>query len=302
MKSTTAIKGEKRRRAGYLEGSVSIAVNTPLFALKYYFGVLFNSIAVVADSIHTLSDSATSLALILGFKVAGKPADREHPFGHGRAEDVTALVIGTLLGVAGFEFAASSYEKLASRIPLEYSDILVLVMAISTLVKLLLGLWALWLGKRFESEAITGDAWHHLSDAAASGLLALALYVGRSHWWLDGVLGLAVSALIVYTSAVLVYRSSSSLLGKAPSKAEVRELIEVVKKACPEARRVHHVHFHRYGDHVEVTLHVELPGEMSLKDAHEVATRVENAIRKELGYEATVHVEAAGEKPRDHVD
>lgn len=290
-----------KKRAAYSEGSVSIAVNAALFLVKYLVGAAFNSVAVVADAFHTLSDSLTSVVLVVGYRIADRPADKEHPFGHGRAETVGGLIIGVLLGLVAFGTATSSYEKLLSGVPLEYSELLVAVLAASAIVKAVLYLWAYRLGKRHESRPIVADAWHHASDSVAAGLLALAIYGGRDYWWLDSVLGMVVSALILLTAAKIVYESSAELLGRSPSKVELERLREVIREACPSVRRVHHVHFHRYGNHVEVTLHIELPGETTLREAHDVATKIENAVRVRLGYEATVHVEP-GEPVKDHID
>jgi cation diffusion facilitator family transporter len=288
---------EERKRAGYIEGAVSIIVNTLLFIAKYIVGAMFNSIAVIADSIHTLSDSLTSIVLIIGYHLASKPADREHPFGHGRFEVITGVVIGVLLGVIAYDFVFESVEKLLNRIPLVYSDLLIVVLAASTLAKALLSLWAYRLGKRHSSSPILADAWHHLSDTIATGVLSIAIYTGRSIWWLDGVLGVTVSTLIFYTAGRIIYDSSMELLGRAPSKVEQDDLIRVIRDACPEIEGVHHIHFHKYGDHVEVTLHVNLPGDITLSQAHDVANRIERVVREKLGYIVTVHVE-----PREQGD
>lgn len=292
----------ERRRAGLLEGFTSIVVNTALFAVKFFVGLIYGSLAVVADAVHTLSDTFTSLVLVLGYRVASKPPDVEHPFGHGRAEDIAALVIGVVLGFVGFEIALAGYERLARGEALAYSDVLVYALVASALVKFLLGLWAYRLGVKYSSKPVIGDAYHHLADASGSTLVALALYVaGREVWWLDGVLALALSAVVVYVAVNIVYKSTSVLLGRGPGIGELEALIEVAERAHPLVRRVHHVHFHRYGDHVEVTLHVELPGNMSLEDAHRIATLIENEIRRRLGYEATVHVEPHT-PTEEHVD
>jgi cation diffusion facilitator family transporter len=294
---------DERKKAGYLEGLVSIVVNTLLFIVKYYYGVLYSSIAVVADSVHTLSDSLTSVIVVLGFKAAYSKPDEKHPFGHGRAEDIAAIVVGVLLCVAGYELAASSYNKLASGEPLVYSPALVAVLLMSATIKEALALWAFELGKKYRSELIRSDAWHHRSDATVTALLALALILGSPYWWIDGAMGLVVSALIIATGAKIVLESSSNLLGKAPSKEEIEKIVSVVKSARPEVISVHHIHIHKYGDHVEVTLHVHLPDELTLSQAHEVATSIEEALKRELGYEATVHVEPASAKSlKGHTD
>lgn len=289
------------KKAAYKEGFVSVVINSLLFIAKYYVGLIHGSIAILADAFHTLSDSLTSIILVLGYKVADKPPDKEHPFGHGRAEFIGGLVIGVLLCVVAYEFGVESYERLVTRLSLLYSDYIVAVLGISAIVKGLLALWAYRLSLMYSSHSIKADSLHHLSDTFASCLITVALYLGRDYWWLDGLLGLGVSILILYTAIRVIYDTSSELLGKGPSSFELDKLMKLLNEVYPMAHRIHHVHFHRYGKHIEVTLHIDLPGNMTLKEAHEVATLIENAIRRELGYEVTVHLEP-GEHVENHVD
>jgi cation diffusion facilitator family transporter len=287
-----------RVRAGYTEGVVSIIVNSALFTIKLYFGVLYNSVAVIADAVHTLSDSLTSLVVIIGFRVASKEPDSEHPFGHGRAELVAALIIGAALGFTAFELGVESFKKLQEASSLLFSPVLVLVLVASSIVKEALARWALKLADKYGSQSIRSDAWHHRSDALVSGVLAVAVLIGREYWWLDGLAGLVLSLYILYTAIKLVLESSSELIGRAPGEDVIRSIERVAKSASPLVLGVHHVHVHRYGDHVEVTLHIDLPDEITLEEAHRVATLVEERIRSELGYEATVHAEPATSKHR----
>lgn len=281
----------ERKVAGFREGFISVFINVALFALKYYFGLIHNSIAVVADAIHTLSDAGTSVVVIIGFWVAYRPADEEHPFGHGRAEQIGAVVIGSLLGVAGFEFLMSSYEKLVSREALIFSWSLVGILLLSSVIKELLARWALGLGKSYESKSVVGDAWHHRSDAVATALLALGILVGAEYWWVDGILGILVSIIIVYTSVKIVLETAKDLLGSEPTKHEKDLLSDLAREVSPLIEDVHHVHIHKYGDHVEASLHIKLPKNMKLEEAHEIATKLEEKIRDRLGWEATVHPE-----------
>ncbi|MEM1596815.1 MAG: cation diffusion facilitator family transporter [Desulfurococcaceae archaeon] len=290
-----------RRKSAYIEGIVSVVVNTILFFFKYYIGLIYNSIAVIADAFHTLSDSLTSIILILGYVVTRKPPDHEHPFGHGRAEFIGGLIIGVLLAMVGYDFTTRSIDKLINKLTLTFSYVLIIVLVVSTLIKLLLSLWAYHLGEKAGSQPIKADAWHHVSDSLATGILAIAIFLGRNFWWIDGVLGLVVSGIIFLTSAKIIYDASSELLGRAPAKSELEALEKVIREEFPEVKRLHHVHFHRYGDHVEVTFHVELPGNISLKEAHEIATRIENTVRRKLKYEATIHVES-DDQIKEHVD
>lgn len=288
-----------RRTAGFTEGFVSIFVNIILFILKYYLGLIHNSIAVMADAIHTLSDAGTSVVVVIGFWVAYRPPDEEHPFGHGRAEQISAVIIGTLLGVAGFEFLMSSYEKLISMEALTFSWVLVGVLLFSSVIKELLARWALRLGKSYESRSIVGDAWHHRSDAIATVLLVLGVLIGADYWWVDGFLGMLVSLIIIYTSIKMVLESSKDLLGSKPTKHERDLLINLAREISPLIESVHHVHIHKYGDHVEASLHIKLPKTMSLEEAHEIATKLENKIKNTLGWEVTVHPEPEDMKERE---
>ncbi len=280
-----------RRSVGYLEGVVSAVLNSVLFSVKYFFGVMYNSVAVVADSIHTLSDSLTSMVVIVGFWIRDKPADEEHPFGHGRAEAIATVVIGSMLIMVGLDFLQKSYSKIVSRESLVYSLQLVVVLALSAVAKEALALWAFRLAKRVNAPSIRADAWHHRSDAIAAALIAAAIYFGSSFWWLDGLLGFITSALIIYTGAVIVLERATELLGRALSRDEVEKLKELVRSVNPRISDIHHIHVHKYGDHVEISLHIRLDPTMSLHEAHTIASNVEKRIREVLGWEPTIHVE-----------
>ncbi|ACL10600.1 putative cation efflux system protein [Desulfurococcus amylolyticus 1221n] len=280
-----------KEEAGYLEGCVSIIVNTLLFIIKLYTGILANSIAIIADAFHTLSDSITSAALIIGYKIAFKPPDEEHPFGHQRFESVTSIIIGTLLGVVGFEFIQRSISKLISRETLIFSWIAVILLTVSVIAKELLARWALGLATRFNAESIKADAWHHRSDAVATQIVLIGLFMSRLVWWIDGVLGLMVSGLIIYVAYDIIKRSSKNILGRSPTPSEKSKLKELASRISGNIRDLHHVHLHEYGEHVEVTLHIRLPPDINLNEAHEIASKLEELIRKELKWEATIHVE-----------
>ncbi len=280
-----------RRRAGYLEGLTSIVVNTALFAVKYYMALITNSTALLADSVHTLSDSLTSAVVIIGFRISYRPADREHPLGHGRAEAIATVIIGTLLGSVAVELLQASAGRLLSGMSLVFSWYIIAVLAMSAVVKEALARWSMWLGRKYGAQPLIADAWHHRADAAASTILAISIAVGREVWWVDGILGLAVSSLILYTAIKLVLGGSRELLGTGPTKEEVEILEKLAYSTSDKVVDVHHIHVHRYGTHTEVTLHIRLDGKTTLDEVHEISSNVERRIREELGWEATVHPE-----------
>lgn len=282
-----------RKELGYLEGWVSIVLNTVLFVFKYWAGSSIASVSMVADAWHTLSDTLTSVVVLVGFWIMSRPADAGHPFGHARAENIAAIVIGVLLAVVGVFFGRESIGRLLAHKAVAFPAFAIVVFVVSALLKEGLALFAFWAGKRVESQAIVADGWHHRSDAIASALIVVGALLGRSLWWVDGVLGIGVSLLIIWAAVDIVRSSSSILLGEAPTGDFEHAILEVVRKAYPTAADVHHVHAHRYGHHVEVTLHLRLPDTMSVRESHEISRRIEARLRQELALETTVHVEPA---------
>jgi len=280
-----------RQRLGYLEAWTSIVLNTALFAVKYWAGSRIASVSMVADAWHTLSDTLTSVVVLVGFWVMARPADDRHPFGHARAENIAAIVIGVLLGVAGVMFGRESVQRLLQHSSVSFSLAAILVFAASALLKEALAQLAFWAGRKAGSQAVVADGWHHRSDAIASALIVAGAVLGRRLWWIDGALGIGVSVLILWAAVDILRSSSSILLGEAPGEELQNAVRSTVRSECPEAGDVHHLHLHRYGHIMELTLHVRLPRGMSVGRSHEISRRIEGRLRSELELEATVHVE-----------
>jgi cation diffusion facilitator family transporter len=278
---------------GMIEGWLSVAVNTVLFGLKFWFGRASGSVSMVADAWHTLSDTLTSVVVIIGFFIMARPADREHPFGHARAELIAAIVIGVLLAVVGGSFLVDSVRRLLSARAAAFSLAAILVFAVSIVVKEALAQFALWAGRRIGSRAVTADGWHHRSDAIASALIVVGALAGRSLWWMDGVLGVGVSLLILWAAVDIVRSSASPLLGEAVDPVTEHRVADAIRREYPGAEDVHHLHVHRYGGNVELTVHVRLPGAMTVEESHAISQRMEQRLAGELGIVATVHVEPA---------
>ena len=281
----------KPQRFGYTEGLLSIGINVLLFGLKYWAGIKSGSVAMIADAWHTMSDTFTSLIILVSFWIAARPADEHHPFGHGRAESIGAIIIGTLLAVVGFTFLKESIMRLLIYQAANFTLRAIIVFGISVIVKESLAQFSLWAGKKIDSQALIADGWHHRSDAIASGLIVVGALVGAHLWWIDGVMGIAVSALILYATYGIFKGAVSSIFGEKPDPTIEAKIRNLVQNIAPSASCIHHVHVHRYGDHVELTLHCKLPSEMNLKEAHDLVTTMEEAIRKELKVEPTIHVE-----------
>ena len=281
----------RKKKFGYLEGYISIFINTGLFFLKFIVGQKVGSVAMVADAWHTLSDTLTSMVVIVGFWLASRPPDREHVFGHGKAESVASIIIATLLGMVGGYFLYESILKLIHHQAMSFSLLAIIVFAISAVLKEALAQFAFWAGKKVDSSSLRADGWHHRSDAVASLLIVVGALFSQRFWWLDGVLGIGVSLLILNAGLTIIRGSASYLIGESPSYEIVQRVKASVKAQFPQLEGIHHLHVHSYGEHSEVTAHLKVPGNMRVDEAHELATRVEELMKKEFEGDVTIHVE-----------
>jgi cation diffusion facilitator family transporter len=281
----------QKQQLGYLEGWLSAVVNTLLFVLKLWVGMAAGSVAMIADAWHTLSDTITSAVVVAGFWISGRPSDKSHPFGHGRAELIGAVIIATLLGMVSINFFKESYLQLRQHERVEFNTLAILAFAVSVLVKEALAQFSMWAGKKVDSQALLADGWHHRSDAIASLLIVVGALLGRMFWWIDGVLGFLVSFLILYAAFDIMKGAANTLMGEEVAHDLEERIIQKVHSVAPDVSEVHHCHMHRYGDHIEVTLHVRMNEDYSLRQAHEIVSRIENTLREDLNIEPTIHAE-----------
>lgn len=281
----------KRDTLAYLEGILSIFINSVLFILKYWAGLVTGSVAIIADSWHTLSDSLTSLIVIVGTKTGAKPGDKQHPFGHGRSELVASLVIGVLLAVVGVKFGIDSVNKLIAHEAATYKPLALIIFIVSVVFKEGLAQFAYWGFRQTGRQSLKADGWHHRSDAIASVIIVIGIVLGPNLWWIDGVMGLSVALLILYATFEIAKDAVNPLIGEEPGEQLLARLNQIAATESPDSTGVHHVHMHRYGDHTELTFHVQLAGNMQLNRAHDVASRIEQTVKTELNMIATVHVE-----------
>jgi len=285
---------------GYLEGTISIILNTLLFALKYWVGIETFSIAIIADAWHTLSDSLTSLVVIIGFKISSKPADEKHPFGHGRAEIISSVIIGTLLAMIGVNFLIASIQRFINHQFASYGNLAIIVFIISVIVKEGLAQFSIRAGKKINSQSLIADGWHHRSDALVSLMILVGIFIGEYFWWVDSIMGIVVSLVIFYTTYSILKVSVSTLIGEEPSKDFETEIRKIVNNSLSRDVKLHHFHSHKYGDNKELTFHIKLPADMRLEDAHGITEEVEKKIREKMNVETTIHVEPIIARKKDN--
>ncbi|MEA3286079.1 MAG: cation diffusion facilitator family transporter [Candidatus Marinimicrobia bacterium] len=288
---TTAYRGH----VGMLEGWVSIFGNFILFVVKLIFGWMVNSIALIADAFHTLSDVGTSIVVIFGFKVAQKPADKEHPFGHGRAETIATLTIAILMAVVAFEFLKGAVDRLFfSDVDIDVSKLDWLFIGVITLTaagKAWMAHFAYQLGDLIDSDALRGDAVHHKSDVYTTVLVILALigaYYGIPY--VDGIMGVGVAIMILHAAYDIAKDAIDDLLGK-PATAEFIQQISDIATSVPGARQVHDVVVHNYGDQSFISLHIEIDEATSPSVAHHIADNVEHKLAHELNAQVVTHTD-----------
>ncbi len=275
---------------------MSIIVNTFLFGLKYWAGLATGSVAIIADAWHTLSDSISSLIVLVGVKVSTKPADRDHPFGHGRTELIASIIIGVLLIMIAWNFLQESAHKLTKREGVVFGQSAMVVMVVSIVFKEALAQFASWGGRKTGSTILKADAWHHRSDAVSSIIILIGIFAGKYFWWIDGVLGIIVSLLITWAAFKILRESANPLLGRKPDKKLITKIKGLIRETHGREISSHHFHIHEYGRHSELTFHIRLSETTSLKEAHQIASAIEIVIKNKLDIETTIHMEPLKEK------
>lgn len=278
------------------EGHIAIWGNLILAAFKFAVGFFTGSLAILADAWHTLSDSLSSIVLIIGLKISEKPADKEHPFGHGRAELITSLVIAMMLAAVGFEFIHRGIEKIIAHEQSNFTWLSYATMIATVIVKEAMAQYAFWVARKTGMSSLKADGFHHRSDSLSSiAILAgmiLFNFTGGKLWWMDGALGSLVGVMLLFVAWSILRSASNKLLGEPVAEETEMRICEIARQVSGRSDLdLHHFHIHSYGAHREVTFHMRLNPEMSLRDAHQCGTEIENALKRELGLSATIHLE-----------
>lgn len=282
FKKLSTGKEPERKAIGYLEGWISIIGNIGLFVFKLISGIYLNSISLIADAFHSLSDVLTSGIVILGFKLGDKPPDEKHPFGHGRIEQIATIFIAFILFIVAYDLAKSSIIRIIKPQKVEFNLYVFIVLIISSLFKEWMARFSIFLGERIDSLALTADAWHHRSDAVATILVALGLLTTKlGSYRVDGIVGIIVSILIGWVGVDITKNSSSFLIGQMPDKKLI-DLIKRVTSSTPGVLSCHEIFVHDYQNKKVITLHIEVEEDLSAKEAHEIASKVQSSLKREI--------------------
>ncbi len=281
-----------RRAWGALCGFVGIGLNILLFAGKLAAGTLSGSIAITADAFNNLSDAGSSVVTLLGFRLAGKKPDAGHPFGHGRLEYVSGLVVAGLILLMGAELAKSSVDKILHPEAVTFSWLAAGILLASIGVKLYMYLYNRAVGKKIKSAAMSATAADSLSDTAATSAVLLAMVIGKlTNVQLDGWVGLVVALFILWSAVQAARDTISPLLGQAPDPLLVKE-IESLVMGHDTVVGIHDLVVHDYGPgRCIISLHAEVPADRQVLDLHDVIDSIEEELGQKLHCEAVIHMD-----------
>lgn len=281
-----------RQKYGVLCGALGIFLNIVLFAAKLLAGMLSGSIAITADAINNLSDAGSSVVTLAGFKIAAQKPDPEHPFGHGRVEYISGLVVSLIILVMGVELLKSSVEKVITPVTVEFSIPVVIILAASVLIKLYMAFFNRGVGKKIQSPAVKAAALDSISDCITTTVVLLSMFVGK--WTglnIDSYCGIVVALFILYAGFRAAKETISPLLGQPPEK-EFVDRIENIILSHQEVKGIHDLVVHDYGPGRRmVTVHAEVPANADILVMHDCIDNIERDLAREMGCTAVIHMD-----------
>lgn len=293
IKNSEDISNEKvRGKYIFLGGIVGILSNLLLFLIKLSVGLITSSIAIMADAFNNLSDAGSSIITIVGFKLSDKPADAEHPFGHGRMEYISALIVSFMVMLVGFEFVKSSVERIFNPIKIEFETIPFVLLLISILIKLWLSHFNKFIGNKIDSSALKAASTDALGDVFTSSSVAISFLVSKfTSFPIDGYLGTLVALFILYSGFSLTKETLNPLLGEAPDPELVQKIKDMVL-SYDKITGVHDLIIHNYGPcRCMASIHAEVPSNISIMEIHEIIDKAEREISEKLKIYLVIHMD-----------
>lgn len=281
-----------RTKYGVLSGTVGIGLNVVLFAVKYFAGLISGSVAITADAFNNLSDAGSSVITLLGFRLASTKPDKEHPFGHGRIEYLSALAVSMIIVLMGFEVGKSSVIKIISPVASEISALTISILVFSVIVKFYMYLYNRKYGKYIDSSAMAATAADSLSDAASTTVVLISMLIMKFLGVdVDGWCGILVALFILKAGIDSAKDTLGDLLGRPPSKEFIDE-IERIVMSHEKVIGMHDLIIHDYGPgRVMVSLHGEVPGNEDFYQMHDLIDNIEKDLQRELGCQAVIHMD-----------
>jgi len=293
IKNNSNVKDNAVRNSyGILGGIIGIIINVILFIIKLSVGLLVSSIAIMADAFNNLSDAASSLITILGFKLSNKPADREHPFGHGRIEYLSALIVAFMVMLVGLQFIKSSFERIVNPSPVTFELVPFILLFVSIFLKIWLSRFNKFVGEMINSTALKASSVDALGDVFTSTCVSISFLAAKfTTFPIDGYIGMVVAMFIVYSGFTLIKDTISPLLGEAPDPELVTSIKEMVL-SYDKILGTHDLIIHNYGPgKCMASIHAEIPSDISVVVIHEVIDKAEREISSALNIYLVMHID-----------
>ncbi len=287
-------KPEVRIRVGRFAGFVGIFSNLFLFAVKLAIGILTGAISIIADSLNNLSDCGSNVLTVVGYTISGKPADKDHPYGHARMEYLCSLFISMIISFLGFEMLVTSIEKIIANEPSDGAELpLIIIMASTIIVKALIAVFYRKLGKHISSDALKASAIDSIGDVIATSAVVVGMILSEYAslpFDIDAVIGILVAIYIIIMGIKLVIESSSTLIGKAPDPEFTHSMIEKIK-SYEGVLGIHDLVIHSYGaNRYFASVHVEVDADAEIMHSHDLMDIIEADFLKD-GINLVIHMD-----------
>jgi cation diffusion facilitator family transporter len=281
-----------REGYGKFSSILGLICNILLSFSKTLVGLIFNNIAITADGINNLSDAASSIVTLVGFKLASKPADKDHPFGHARIEYISGLIVAFIIFTLGIELIKTSFSKIVSPEALEFNIIMIIVLIFSILVKLFMYFTNINISDKISSATVKATAKDSLNDVVASSAVLASIIISKLfNIQLDGYIGILVAAFVIYSGLDILKDILNPLLGEPPSKELVDEIVEKIM-SYKGVMNLHDLVIHSYGaNKYFATVHVEVSYKDDILESHDMIDNIERDILKEIGINLVIHLD-----------
>lgn len=291
-KITERSKGNKRTSVGILAGILGLLSNLVLFIAKFFIGSLSGSVSIMADAMNNLSDTASSIITLAGFKIAGKPADEDHPYGHERFEYISGFVISILVTYVGVRFLDSSFVKILKPSSVLLSPIIYIVLILSILMKFWQSFMYRRLGREIDSDTLKATAQDSINDVYTTiAVLISAVIEWFSGWRIDGYIGFLIALYIIYSGIKMILGFINDLMGVRPPDTEVQAIRQHLDN-YPDIIGYHDLLIHSYGPNsIFASVHIEVNQDWSLPHAHEVIDAIEYDVKENLGVDLVCHLD-----------
>lgn len=290
-----------RVKLGILSGIVGIVLNVILSVFKMIFGAITKSVSIIADGANNIFDAISSVISLAGFKISGKPADDEHPFGHGRVEYVSALTLAFFILIMGVELIKTSIDKFSNPEAVVFSVPAVVVLVFSILGKIWLAVFNRKIGKAVNSVTVDAVVTDSIGDIAATSCSLIALVASKfTDWPVDAIMGIVVALVIIYAGIDIIRGTMGPLLGEPPEK-DIVEKLEQLVLSYDGVVGIHDLVLHSYG-HSKIygSLHAEVPADIDILHSHDTIDLIEREIKEKLGIEISIHMDPIINDERTH--